>query len=439
MSVIEIAYILTGTIYCIFGLIFIVSSIIEKKYRAAVIAATLILLFILAMVGGALIINNDMLIIPMLAIVLLTALFFVPSGKMTPIMISESNEKVDERDIMFAREEYFPGDSKYETYYSQKPEYNKIDDKIRSMPVLLGPGGRYYDHDGSTEILSIFKTIHSLIESVDGEISKDRKSVEPDQISASIKQNLRTLGADDAGIAALNPNYIYSHVGRGPEPWGSPITLNHSYAIMFAIEMDYDKVESAPKLPITNETAKKYLQCATISIEIARYIRSLGYSARAHISGSNYQIMLPPVAFDAGLGELGRMGYLISPRFGPRIRLGAITTDMPLAVNKPIAFGVQDFCEKCLKCAVNCPSGAISSSGKETLRGVNKWPLNIEKCMLYWRAIGTDCGLCMKVCPYSHPPTFIHNIVRSANSRSAIAQWVSIFADDLFYGHKAKY
>ena len=148
--------------------------------------------------------------------------------------------------------------------------------------------------------------------------------------------------------------------------------------------------------------------------------------------------MLPPVAYDAGLGELGRMGYLISPRFGARIRLGAITTDMPLAPNKPIAFGVQDFCEKCLKCAVNCPSGAISSRGKEAIRGVNKWQLNIEKCMLYWRAIGTDCGLCMKVCPYSHPPTLIHNIVRSATSRSAIAQLISIYADDLFYGRKVK-
>jgi len=393
----------------------------------------------LVWVGGALIFNNNTLLILTVAIILLTALFFVSLGKMTPIMISESDERVDERDIMFAREEYFPGDSKYETYYSQKPEHKKIDDKIRSMPVLLERGGRYYDDTGSTEIISIFKTIHSLLESVDGEISKDRKRVDPGEISASIKQNLKTLGADDVGIAKLNPNYIYSHVGRGPEPWGSPITTNHSYAIMFAVEMDYDKVESAPKLPITHETAKKYLQCATISIEIARYVRSLGYSARAHISGSNYQIMLPPVAYDAGLGELGRMGYLISPRFGGRIRLGAITTNMPLAINKPIAFGAQDFCEKCLKCAENCPSGAISSRAKETIRGVNKWQLNIEKCIMYWRAIGTDCGLCMKVCPYSHPPTLIHNIVRSAASRSAIAQRISIYADDLFYGRKVKH
>jgi reductive dehalogenase len=247
------------------------------------------------------------------------------------------------------------------------------------------------------------------------------------------------LGADEVGIAELNQRWVYSHVGRGPEEWGSEIALNHKYVIAFTLEMRYENVEEAPRIGITVETAVRYLDAASISIKLAQFIRSLGSPARAHISGSNYQIMLPPVAVDAGLGELGRHGYLISPKFGARIRLGAVTTDLPLIPDKPIAFGVQDFCAICKKCAENCPSKSIPFDEKTEVRGVEKWPLNVETCLKYWRVIGTDCGLCMKVCPFSHPPTFLHNLVRTGIKRSSFARRVSLHADDFLYGRKVKF
>jgi epoxyqueuosine reductase QueG len=108
-----------------------------------------------------------------------------------------------------------------------------------------------------------------------------------------------------------------------------------------------------------------------------------------------------------------------------------------LIPDKPISFGVQAFCDKCLKCAKNCPSGAIPKEGKTWIRGAEKWPLNIEKCLHYWRKAGTDCGLCMKVCPYSHPPTITHNVVRKGIQSSSFARTLSIWGDDLFYGRKS--
>ncbi len=148
--------------------------------------------------------------------------------------------------------------------------------------------------------------------------------------------------------------------------------------------------------------------------------------------------MLPPVAYDAGLGELGRFGYLISPKFGARTRLGAVTTEIPLVPDGPIQFGVQDFCRRCKKCAVNCPPGAIPADNRTVVRGVEKWQLDIEKCYRYWRVVGTDCGLCMRVCPFSHPDTLAHNILRSGIKRSSFARSVSVYGDDLFYGKKVK-
>ena len=278
-----------------------------------------------------------------------------------------------------------------------------------------------------------------MIDDVDGDINPMKIDSTPEQFSRIIKDFSLYLGADEVGLAKLNPAWVYSHVGRGPEPWGSQIENNHKYAIAFTFEMDYDQVEGAPGMPITEESARQYLRATTISLALAEYIRSIGYPARAHISGSNYQIMLPPIAGDAGLGELGRFGYLISAKYGARVRLGAVTTDLPLIPDKPITLGVQDFCVKCKRCADVCPSGSIPKGDKVNVREVEKWPLQVETCLHYWRVIGTDCGLCMKVCPFSHPPNLVHNLIRSGIKRSSFARSISVYGENLFYGRAEKY
>lgn len=433
-------YLLTGILTISFLLQFCFSSLREKKYRTFYIGVIITVILGLFWYGsyrnaG----NSGLLAIILESIVVLAALlFFLPFKKPSKINIEETTEKVDERDVIFAREEYYPGTEKYESYYKMRPEKKNTDDQLRLLPELLQPGGRYYDPIYSRYIDSNFAVLRKLSNDVDGEVASDKAEVDPRLMSEELKGFVLKQGAAAAGMARLNPAYLYSNVGRGPEKWGAPIANNHKYAIMFTLEMRYDYVAKAPLLPITDESAKQYINAAVISIQLAAFIRSLGYSARAHIAGSNYQIMMPPVAYDAGLGELGRIGYLISPGPGARVRLGGVTTDIPLIPDKPITFGVQDFCEKCLKCAENCPSGAITRGSRVKVKGANKWPLDSERCLRYWRLIGTDCGLCMKVCPYSHPQTLVHNVVRAGIKRSPFARHISIYADDLLYGRKVR-
>ncbi|RKX27199.1 MAG: reductive dehalogenase [Candidatus Zixiibacteriota bacterium] len=438
---ISLFYLITGGAFSVFLIVLAIYSIGEKKTRAAIISliSSTVLCFIWYSGYTLLSFPDYLLAIPLTFALLLVVLFFVPFGDVHPLSIGEVKKRVDERDVIFSREEYLPGTEQYEHYYRLRPEFREIDNHIRDLPELLEPGGRYYDPVKSTSIDHIFDVIENLTSQVDGPASSKRINVSQTEITSEIKKLVLLLGADDVGIAKLNPMWVYSHVGRGPEQWGTPIENNHKYAIVFCIEMNYSRVEKAPKLPVTEESAACYLRGSHISVSLAQYIRSLGYPARAHVSGSNYQIMLPPVAYDAGLGELGRIGYLISPKFGARIRLGAITTDLPLIPDKPIAFGVQDFCAKCRKCAINCPSGAIPKGAPESVRGVEKWPLNVEKCLQFWRQTGSDCGLCMRVCPYSHPSTFVHNIVRAGLKRSPIAHTLSVWGDDFLYGRKIKY
>ena len=439
-TAIELLYPIFGLIVLIMLVLLLISCVHEKRGKAAGKAILLLLLFNIGWVGWYLLTGTQsvFLIIPPATLIFGAVIFYWPMGKTLPLEMGRITQRVDERDVVFAREEYEPGTEKYDEYYSVRPELKELDDRMRRLPEILEPGGKYYDAKIAEQVDSDFLKIEAMTTDVDGKISANQTVVDPDEITAWIKQELLNMGADDVGIAKLNPMYVYSHVGRGPEDWGQPIVNNHKFAIMFSLEMDYFEVEQAPCLPITRESARQYKQAADISIKLARRIRDMGYPARAQIAGSNYQIMMPPVAHDAGLGELGRMGYLISPKFGPRIRLGGITTDLPMVYDKPITFGVQDFCEKCLKCSISCPSGAIPSGAKINVRGVEKWQLNIEQCIHYWRAVGTDCGLCMKVCPYSHPSTFLHNLVRAGCRRSSLARRISVWADDFFYGRKLR-
>jgi reductive dehalogenase len=184
------------------------------------------------------------------------------------------------------------------------------------------------------------------------------------------------------------------------------------------------------------ESGKQYVDSARVAVQLAAAIRSLGYDARAHIDG-NYRVIAPLVARDAGLGEIGRMGLLMTPRLGPRVRVGVVTTDLPL---NPDSYypdtSILDFCHICKKCAENCPSQSIPSGDREFNNDVLRWKINAESCYHYWTIIGTDCGKCMAVCPYSHPDNWIHNLVRWGNSRSGLFRRAALILDDFFYGKK---
>ncbi|MFH1372948.1 MAG: reductive dehalogenase domain-containing protein [bacterium] len=438
MNLIEILFLPVGGMIVVGLAMYGISSIWERERRAAVIS--LVLMLIAAGVWYSLTVwlptPDWVRVSVMVLMVAAVILWFIPTGPITVLDGTGVNERVDERDTMFAREEYLPDSEKYRQYYSTHPEEKKIDDRWRQLPAILQPGGRFYNPDTARRVKSVFADIRSMTSQVDGEVRQETHEVDPDRITPEIKEFVLRLGADEVGVARLNPMHLYSHVGRGPEPWGAPIDNRHRFAIVFSLEMAYQIVRKAPEMPIVEESARQYLLAAQISVRLAAYIRNFGYPARAHISDSNYQIILPAVAQDAGLGELGRLGYLISPRFGARIRLGAVTTDLPLVPDRPIAFGVQDFCRRCQKCAVNCPPRAIPEGSTTVVRGVRKWQLDVERCFHYWRVVGTDCGLCMKVCPFSHPPTIMHNLVRAGIKRSSLARTVSVWGDDLLYGRQ---
>ena len=204
-----------------------------------------------------------------------------------------------------------------------------------------------------------------------------------------------------------------------------------------ASEMSFGMIGSAPHTPIIVESMNKYAKGAYVSTPFARYIANLGYSATANHHRS-YELNLVPLAVDAGLGEMGRLGYLITKEFGPRVRLSAVTTDLPLIPDHPVDIGVEDFCNICKKCAVCCPSKSIPSGPQAEFNGTLRWKLNDETCFEYFRKCGTDCGVCMRVCPWGHDASPPHKMIRFMIARNAFARRVFSWMDDIFYGKKPK-
>jgi epoxyqueuosine reductase QueG len=166
------------------------------------------------------------------------------------------------------------------------------------------------------------------------------------------------------------------------------------------------------------------------------YVEYYGRRPELQSGDDRLRAMTPLLAVAAGLGELGRNNILVADRFGARVRIGAVTTHLPLRLDAPVDLGVRRFCGVCRKCAENCPAGALSRNGPSSVRGVMKWPTRVERCYAYWRAVGTDCGICMACCPFSHRDNGFHNLIRWVVRRWPVTHRTLKTLDDLVYGRR---
>jgi reductive dehalogenase len=177
--------------------------------------------------------------------------------------------------------------------------------------------------------------------------------------------------------------------------------------------------------------------------ELQNFMRTLGYMCLGQQAAYNGLAQATAFAVLSGLGELARVGHLITPDFGLMQRVHVCITDLPLAPGKPVDFGVWNFCRTCKKCAEHCPVKAIGSTTEPTWDtdnasfrspGVKRWMLNEPRCVSYYLQVG-NCSRCFGVCPYSHRSnSAMYDIFRwsVSNNRSLNRFWRK--TDDFFYG-----
>jgi len=264
---------------------------------------------------------------------------------------------------------------------------------------------------------------------------------DPAEVSRKIKRAARFFGASLAGICELDRRWVYSHVTNDLTAEHTPpeIPEEYRYAIAMAIEMDYPLIQTSPTGGAAAATGLGYSKMAFVAGMLAQFIRGLGYKA---VPCGNDTALSIPIAIEAGLGELGRNGLLITEKFGPRVRLCKVFTDLPLVPDEPHFFGVEEFCRKCMKCAEDCPSRAISFGEKTTDAlnrsnnpGVLKWPVNAEQCYKYWIANRLDCANCIRVCNFNKKEGWLHDLVRVFIKNAPWLNPLFVWLDDfLGYG-----
>jgi reductive dehalogenase len=285
----------------------------------------------------------------------------------------------------------------------------------------------------------------TLTKYVDGPVNQRKKEFEAtEEASKTVKGVARMFGADLVGVCKLEKPYIYSHQGAFFH-WvkgtiDEPINLEHKYAISIGIEMDYRRTKASPSFIADEEVALGYIRNCVTSTLLAQYIREIGYSARAH-NILNEQVIHPPLAVMAGLGEIGRCGFLLTKEFGNRLRLSTVTTDLPLKIDEPVDFGIVKVCEICKKCASNCPSGAIPDGDRIVVRGIEKWMLNDEACIRFWQSNPSQfrsCENCIAVCPLSKPNKWWHALSWFFADKSKLAKKLLLWIDDVIYGKKPR-
>lgn len=232
-----------------------------------------------------------------------------------------------------------------------------------------------------------------------------------EQLIAGLEEYLRELRVDLYGFADIAGIF-----GGEWKDW--------PHAISMALELPIDDVlgvQDGPTPRYYEAYVRTNARLNQIAAKVEAWIRRQGYRAQAVVatvaSEGLDQEFGPPltapvqhktVATRAGLGWIGKNALLITRKYGPRVRLTSVFTDMPLPAATPIEYGQ---CGKCERYRDACPAQAIT--GDMWLVGVAREALvDVEACrqraeQLLMERVGQQqavCGVCVAVCPFSGRP-----------------------------------
>jgi reductive dehalogenase len=251
---------------------------------------------------------------------------------------------------------------------------------------------------------------------------------DPEVMTRHIKSVGYFLKADIMGTCRVPPSAYYSR-----DKQGQPIEPRFENAVVIVMRKENNAVRASTGRDWLGDpiSFQAYAHLGMVAETIANYIRRLGWDASPQYGPSfvnKYTVLLPPLLLAAGIGEVSRAGIILNPYLGLAYKAAAVLTDMPIVPDKPIDFGLQDFCQNCRICAENCPSKAISTGDKIIYNGYETWKLDTKRCASFnfTHVDGTMCNRCVKSCPWSNPPTWPHNLVRKMVMKSKIAQKIAI-------------
>jgi reductive dehalogenase len=325
------------------------------------------------------------------------------------------------------------------------------------------PGFRLPDHqlsEGAWTLMKSIKPGEGLLSwtrvavSTPDELGVARHTAPPEEMAQTVKVAARLYGAGLVGIAPMNESYVNLRQARRdivfedvtvPAVTDTKVVIPRTmkWVVAIAIPMDLDLLSRAPTSLGDAATGLGYSHSAFTVASLAEFIRGLGYQA---IPSVNDTALSVPFAIEAGIGELSRLNRLVTPEFGPAVRLCKVFTDLPMACDTPVDFGLVQFCRKCKKCAESCPSGALSFDDEPSFKTKGPWNNTGHKawfedsylCFQHWQQVDNGCGICLASCPYTKAArAWIHDVVKATASVAPVTDGLFRVLDDAFgYGRQ---
>ena len=209
--------------------------------------------------------------------------------------------------------------------------------------------------------------------------------IDPEKLTQMVKGKAAEIGLAAIGVAKFDPMLTYGPF-LADEAIGDRV-------IVCVSEQNWAATQTIPSTFAERAHLDGNVLVHELSLALAAYLRDIGYAARASRSNG----MAVGYGVEAGLGQLGLNGQLLTPFEGSAARLAIVTTNAPLMFDSPVDYGIPAICDLCKSCVRNCPPGAIQSK-REMHRGIYKAKVKSERCMPIV-AQTHGCGVCIKVCP----------------------------------------
>ena len=268
------------------------------------------------------------------------------------------------------------------------PVYWHEPDSIPHGPLQNWFYGRYTQ---SPEVAAARARRQVIIDRPLPDVARQQRVETPSRWVDLIKDAGKSFGADDVGVARMDPSWVFE--GHQQDTW--------TWAIAIAVQHDYDALKTAPEDSAATEVVNQYGRALKVVKELTGWIRDQGWAAEEKGGPMAGSMIMIPAAIKAGFGELGRHGSMIHRTFGANFRLALVLTDLPLEEAGEDVFGADDFCTNCRVCSDACPPQALASE-KQWVRGVEKWYVDFDKCLPFFNE-NKGCGICIAVCPWSRP------------------------------------
>lgn len=225
-------------------------------------------------------------------------------------------------------------------------------------------------------------------------------------ITKEVKDYALQLGADLVGIADLE---------RLREIETIPGNLLNSFtsAVVIAFQMSpeiFEQIEDEPTLLYAHQYVAVNQLLDQMNLLIQSKLLKIGYKALAIPASQTVDkekwmghISTKAVAKAAGLGWQGKSLLLVTPQFGPRVRIACLLTNAPLVPDQPL----PNRCGNCMKCKDACPAGAVYGAAWEDRPNTREDAIDLGKCISRLEGIAKRqgreariCGVCIKVCPW---------------------------------------